>query len=308
VPCTNRTVLTLSFFVSGKWHLWVPSPDGRLLAINAIPVDGTYFGDRPERRTDQLHPILHLLGQKVLEPRMERAYFGLQNDFQNLAAILAKMRLYYEMHRAGRPTRRFVETEVEYLVTVYRSVFDLLQEIIGRITKRIVLHDGSKIHELPRSFADITVHGDRPLSTDEIAAKYRLPRPLAEWYSSRAAFFVILRGLRDAVHHHGENAVKLLFCTDRGFGIPRGLEPFQKLHDWPIECELPNQIVPLRPALCSIVHQTIETCSSFADLLTSQFGLPPELLPGLFLYLRGEYDEELCRINDVLKRSLWCDA
>ena len=117
IAAGGRKIGCLSFFVAGEWHSWFAA-EGELHNFISWPVEAGYFGDAPERATDQHFPILDLLLQRLLNERMERPFCGLEDDFQNMAASLAQFRLFFEISRAGREVRRFVQTEIEYLVSV----------------------------------------------------------------------------------------------------------------------------------------------------------------------------------------------
>ena len=62
---------------------------------------------------------------------MLRSFTALWNDFHNLSASLAKIRLYH----ASRTNKeygiyRFVQSEIEYLAILCRSIFDVLRVVL----------------------------------------------------------------------------------------------------------------------------------------------------------------------------------
>lgn len=303
----SSIVASLSFFVGGEWHCWLPV-GGKLQKMKMWPYEASYFGDRPERGTDQFFPLFDLLAQRTLQPGMTRAKNGLQNDFRGLAASLAKMSLYHREGIGGVEVRWFMQTELEYVLMVARSVFDLLQEVISAHWASIKVAGQRHKRKLPGSFSDVIRQGDRLRTAEEIAEKYSLSPSLADWYSAQAPFFMVLRSLRDKVMHGGALPAETLFVTDRGFAIFRDLKPFSELYQWPVECELPNHLVPLRPVVCRIIQSTRDACDSFAKYLLDNVQLPPEIAPGFRYYSRGEHDCELTLVPKILKDSLWCDA
>src|SRR5260370_22371117 len=122
----NRIVPCLSFFVNGEWHCWMAFGE-KLEKMQMWPVEASYFGDKPERLTDQRFPILHLIAQHTLFADVLLQFRGIWNDYQSLAASLAKLTLYYRSRNDGIEVSRFVQTELEYIILVCRSLFDLLQ-------------------------------------------------------------------------------------------------------------------------------------------------------------------------------------
>lgn len=304
-----RDLSSLTFFVKGAWHCWVVA-NARLCKVAMTPIESNYFGDAPERATDQCFRFLQLTAQRASFPEMRRAAAGISNDFQNLATSLAKIRLFFAMSQSsGAQTTRFVQTEMEYIVFACRSVFDLLQEMIASLWERIDLLDRSvRKKRLPKSFADILFRNNACRSVEDIVGTYGLPLTFAKWYVSQAPFFGRLRSLRDAMAHGGRNAVDLLFAAERGFAIQRGHDLWCGFYEWPKAVELPNQIVPLRPALCAIIQNVIAATDSFAKLLEESIVLPDPLFPGLSFFSRGCHDQEFHEIDDVLRHSWWCDT
>src|SRR5262249_35258191 len=152
-------------------------------------------GDRPERETDQHFPLFEVLIQRTLRADMARPTVGLRADFCGMAASLAKIRLFHRVRNDGVDVRWFVQTELEYLLMVARSVFDLLQEIIAAHWASIEVAGQRHKRQLPGSFGDVVRQGDRPRTAKEIEEKYSLITPLAEWYAAQAPLFLILRAL-----------------------------------------------------------------------------------------------------------------
>lgn len=121
----DRALSNLHFFVKGEWHCWFPAGN-ELRRIYAWPSEASYFGDAPERATDECFRFLNLTHQRASFPEMDRAAHGIWNDFQNLATSLAKINLFHETSKKtkGTETTRFVQTEIEYIVMVARGVYD----------------------------------------------------------------------------------------------------------------------------------------------------------------------------------------
>jgi hypothetical protein len=298
------------FFVKGEWHSWV-AVGPKLQKMYMWPGESSYFGDAPERPTDQCYRLFNLLQKRASYPEMHRASRGIWTDFQNFATSLAKINLFFETSKQNKSiqTSRFVQTEIEYVVMVARGVYDLLQEIIGIHWKRIELMEKPKHkRDLPKSFADVVLHGDRPRTLEEIEEKWGLPKFLAEWYVAETDFFFWLRSLRNRLAHGGNDAVESIFTTERGFALSRREKPWCELYDWPVECELPNQLVPVRPVVATIIWSTIIATETFTQNLTKYIKFPDEIYPGLNYYSRGFHDQELAELHHVIDGSAWCDT
>ncbi|MBI4744440.1 MAG: hypothetical protein HY776_06445 [Actinobacteria bacterium] len=272
------------------------------------PYDANYFGDKSELKTDQHFPLLHMIVQHTLDIGMYRHFQSLVNDYQNLSASLTKMRLFY----ANRDSKNYgicrcVQSEIEYLAVLCRSIFDLLQVLVRLHIERIRILDGPQPKKLPDSFREVIYKKKANLSVDEIVLRYGLPIPIANWYVQQCDFFMRLRAIRDRIVHRG-STVEVIFSTDRGFAVSRDDDPFDGLYDWPAECELPNSLVPIRPALATMVKNTMDACNTFATMLSATIAVPDELAPNLKLFTRGTNDQEFQTLDAAIIHSLWDDT
>lgn len=306
----DRVISCLHFFVRDEWHCWFPAGN-ELRRIYAWPSEASYFGDAPERQTDQSFQFLNLTHQRAFFPEMARTSHGIWNDFQNFATSLAKINLFYETSKRTKQTSttRFIQTEIEYIVMVARGVYDLLQEMIAAYWDRIKLREPTRNKkQLPKSFADMVLKKDEPRTSDELVDKYGLPKIFGDWYASQTSFFKWLRSLRNRLAHAGGSPIDAIFCHERGYAIQRGEKLWCELYDWPNEIEAQNNLVPIRPAICAIIQNTVAATDSFAQILERTIQLPNELFPGLKYYSRGYHDLELHQIGEVLKNSWWCET
>jgi hypothetical protein len=132
----------------------------------------------------------------------------MRNDILNLGASLAKLGFFFHYlppEKERTNISRFAVTEVEYVLGVCRSLFDLLQKTIAAIWETIELHDEQrKKRQLPaKTFAKMILSNDKLLTATEIEAKFTVPQKLAEFYHRHGNFFRMLRATRDKIHHHG---------------------------------------------------------------------------------------------------------
>lgn len=117
----------------------------------------------------------------------------------NLTAVLSKVQLLHSSREAvGNGIKRMITTEIEYLFSVCRSVFDLLQEVISRLWASIKLTDAS-INKKPlkSSFNDMVTYRGEPATLETLQSHFGLPVPLANVYLDFAEFFADLRSIRD---------------------------------------------------------------------------------------------------------------
>lgn len=300
-------ILSLSFFVEDQWHCWLPYGD-KLVKMKMQPVESTYFGDKPERGSDQDFALLNLMAQRTFGNEMHRCFSAIFNDFQGLSASLAKMRLFFEnRENKNYGITRLVQSEIENLAVLCRSVFDVLQEIVCFHVARMTVVDGPTPQKLPSSFRDVVHKSNRDQSASEISSRYSLPMPIAEWYVRHRDFFMLVRSIRNSIVHHGAS-IPLVFSSERGFAVLRNDDPFRGIYDWPDACELPNSLVPIRPALATVVMKTITATNDFANTLESSVQMQSDLAPNLRFYARGTNDREFVALDEVIEKSAWDDA
>ena len=287
-------ISTAMFYVEGTWRSWLPIDEhGKLVEMHAWPAESFYWADQAEEPDDFSLPFLSIVAQHLNLWSVRHAFSGLQDDFFNLGASLHKFEL---IHREGGPgASRLAATEVEYLMMLCRSIFDLLQEVLCGIWKVIALvgSDGeidpnAHKRQLKKTFSDMALRADAARTAEELTRTFGLPRPIAECYERHAPIFVKLRKFRDDIVHRGRD-VKTIFHTEYGFAIQRQLGPFD-LKIWRHDEVRENDLAPLMPALGLLVHGTMTACNDFAHAVVSCIRLPPEIAPGLVLLMRGYFN------------------
>lgn len=305
----GRFLCSLSFY-DGEWHSWT-DVGGKMVKMQMWPAEAVYFGTSAEQQTDICFHFLDAVAQKLSFLPLGRTLFALQDDVFNLSASLAKVRL---LHGAKKDTKngisRMVATEVEYLIGVCRTVFDLWQRnVLKTLWNKIELLDPkTKKKVLPDSYRGMVLNDKSLRTVEELTESYGIPTPLAECYARSADFFLDLRKLRDNIIHLG-SSVQIIFEGENGFLISEKQVPFRGLSIWHPEEREPNDLVPLLPALAYVVWRTLGTCDEFSRTIEQIFQLPPPIVPEMSLYLRGYFndiliqslDDTRCRVSPVLQ-------
>lgn len=222
----GRTIATLSFFAEGDWHLWVPTDKG-IIKIKGWPSEGCYFGKEVEKPTDAYLEFLNFIAQRCSWPSVIRPFLGLQQDFFNLCACVKKFGILFEQSaNLKTATARLVATELEYLFSLCRSVFDLLQEIIFAQWQTVHLVDQRiKKKQLPKAFSGIVINSGTLRTEAELINRFHIPQPLAAFYVRSGPFFEVLRTFRDRFVHGGTTP-EHVFITEKGFAVSRSTRPF----------------------------------------------------------------------------------
>jgi hypothetical protein len=224
-----------------------------------------------------------------------------------MGTSVAKLRHFFGCRRTLAPgsANRFSATELEYLATLTRTVFDLLQEMISIIWReKVQLLDESaeayrRGHSLPETFSKVVLQDKQNFkSADDIERDYRLPRALAEQYANLGPFFSKLRDLRDRVVHGG-SGFGVIFATERGFCVYPKTPPFSSFEGWRPEHCFNENISSVLPWIADTILRTIDACNGLMTTLASIIKLPPEIAPGYRVFVRGPHNEALAEVLKV---------
>jgi hypothetical protein len=142
----DRAANLMPLWDGARWHMWLPGPHG---LVNTEPIDAVqvdYVAKEPADKSDLLIPFVHLMWQRASWPEVCPLIRAICEDFHNMGTSIARLRLFFDSREAlaGGLASRFAATELEYLIILARTVFDLLQEMASRIWQvRVRLSDES---------------------------------------------------------------------------------------------------------------------------------------------------------------------
>lgn len=292
----DRFLTTLTFYDDDQWHMWLPVGANRdkIQKIQGFPAEMPYFGRTAEGRNDLYFLFLDCLVQRACFPGMDKPLNAITDDVQNLSASLAKLDLLFRSRKdVTEGLNRMAATEVEYIVVVCRSLFDFLQEFMCKLWQRIDLLDNS-IHRqsLKKSFRQMIEFNGKPADADGIASRFGLPQNIAGCYEHGAEVFRSLKNLRDNIVHHG-SSVPQIFVGDQCFLISEKRFPFTNMLSWEDHEREPNNLVPLLPAIQTLIYRTLATCNDFILETTKVIQLPKPIAPNMHLFLRGFFMSNL---------------
>ena len=295
----GRQITILPYWDGADWHAWIPKAD-LFLVMRPTDTDlSDYVAREAAHPSDLWIPFVNLMWQRASWPEICPLLSAVREDFHNLFASTAKIR-HFHSHRseiAFSALSAFVSTELEYILTVARSVFDLVQEIVGRLWKHVVLKDpaSEKLRKqrehLPTTFSGFCFHKGTRRTVDEMTGGFAIPLSLAQAYQRQLPFFCKLRSMRDQAVH-GIDESTLIFSTEKGFAIDSSDRRFGDLVSWKEEHRYnTTTLVTLLPWLAHVVLGVVESCSDIVAAFASEIELPPEIAPGLNVFLRSPCSE-----------------
>lgn len=307
----GRTMLLMPFWDGAAWNMWVDAPPGQLIKVQIVePIRSNYLANDPANKDDILIPFVDFMWQRASWPEVARQILGICHDFHQLATIAAKLEHLYEARESidANLLTSFVQNEIEQLIIVARSIFDLIQEVIAHFwNDRIRLLDPAsetirRRRKMPDTFAKIALNGDLARTAEEIAQRYGVPPRTSAMFAKNTPFFLSLRRSRDGIVHGG-SSVDHVFATEKGFCV----DPKSKYYSgfpWKPEHHHNENIVSLRPWIANVVLRTIEACSEIMSSLASEIPFPPPIAPAHQIYIRDPANRALIRLLQVDKGEL----
>lgn len=284
-----------------RWRQWMPDGHGLVVELeNPGFLQGRYFSKEPANKdTDGLFVFLELITKRASFPNIMSFAVAIENDLYNLGAVLWKLDHFFD-HTSGTASTYLALTELEYVFVVCRSLIDLLQEIVARLWQRVLLNGRPPPKQLPSTYRKMLLHGDRILTSDEIANIWGVPASMADFYAGSGAFFLALRQARDRILHRGETH-NLIFRMETGFAVMSTAEPFASLTTWPDSAITGNDLGSLRYLLARLLTQTLQICERFAATFAASIELPADIAPKYRVFVRGFHISTLRRLEQVCK-------
>jgi len=310
-PSDGRSVFVVPFFESRskEWFFFVQRQDEALLRIAGRDVVvGSYLSSEALRPDEDLYlPLENLVFQKMSFTKLARPLMGLEDVIENLASILEFYRLVSLRSSENRiEGGQLAEALVEYLLVTARSLYDVLQ-VLSReaalLIKRVDDRAKSLMHQLPDSFADVALHGDRPRTREEIQDLYAMPAALAAFYAEHAGHVRMLRDVRGRVVHRGHHA-SYVIDLDEGLAVRTTEKPWSDLPIWNEDNTAKNDLGSLRALFAYICEEALDATTGLADAYASFLLLPDPISPANRVFLRGPLNRHLLNLEQTL-RSPW---
>ena len=307
VPTDGRAIVLQSFYDESEddWHLYLEVQPGTLGRIaGGEPVIGGYYASVPADATQDIHfPLGSFVAQHLSYPNIVAALGTLQSDVFQFCCVLEK----YEMivGRRGEEVSvvaAMLQSELEHLLTLIRSFYDLLQVFSKRATALIrPTTDRSTrlVDDLPGSFAKLVLDGERPRAATELVERHRLPLPIAEFYAREAPWFAKLRRLRDAIVHHGKS-VPTIFELDQGAAVSIDEDPWATLDVWGTPLVIEGRFGSVRGLFAVLIDRTLRVANDYARAFAGCIAVPSAISPGLEIYLRHPLGARIVTLPAVL--------
>lgn len=303
----GRVVNLMPLWENEQWHFWVSTPDGLIdiKPVDTIRVD--YVARNPANEFDLLIPFVELMWQRASYTEICPIIRAICDDFHNMGTSVSKLRLFFDSRDNLQKSEitRFASTELEYLVILARTIFDLFQETIASIWKHYVrlidndLEKRRRGQNLPDTFSKIVLRNKKVLRTSiEIEREFGLPLQIANEYAKYSPFFLELRNSRDSIVHGGSE-IGTIFDTEKGFCVNPQTKPFSSYINFNDNHRYNENLVSVLPWVADIVFRTIEACNALMFSLASVIKFPPEIAPGFHVFVRGPSNRALAEVLSI---------
>lgn len=292
----------------GEYHVWVDVEDGlqELQTAGDGVEEADYFAPETDHPNDIHFPFVEFVYQHCTWPGTIETVHNIREDVHHLAACFTKMQTYYQARENDDVTiRRLPDTEVEYILSTCRSMYDLLQEVARALWEEIELINEDRWKgSLPKRFGQVFLDDDGILPADELVETYGIPPELANYYVTEGPDFMLIKEHRDSIIHDGESRTAS-FIIDDGFGVSAERSPLREFDIWEDGMLKENNIAPLRPILAGIVDHTLGSMNRFVAALTKRIAFPPEIAPDYHVFMRGPHLSNLANLDWMRTAGVW---
>jgi hypothetical protein len=286
----------------GEWHTYFPVSKTELGRLaGGEPVIGSYLGAHPaDAGSDREWPLGSFVIQHLSFPEVLPWLDRFEHRYYQLAVALDKYHLI-----AGTPSvrgRYMVLAELEYVLMLVRSLYDLLQRLIAALAATVRAPDNLSrrlISNLPDSFARVVLDGHDLRDAEGIAAKYSLPMPIAGFFQNEAVRFRVLRDIRDSIAHHG-NSPGDIYATQSGFAVDVAQAPWKELEIWHQDQLRREHFGSLRLVFAAVTKAAFDATTRFGEAFSSCVAVPISIGEDLRLFLRHPSGEWLVRLDELI--------
>jgi hypothetical protein len=139
-----RTVKLMPLWDSARWRMWFDTEIGIIEGQMVDAIESDYVAKEAAKNPDLFIPFVHPIWQHASFPEIVGLISAISDDFHNMGTSVARLKHFWrfqsQIERGA--VVRFASTELEYLVALCRTVFDLLQETFSRLwASRVRLAD-----------------------------------------------------------------------------------------------------------------------------------------------------------------------
>lgn len=269
------------------WYFWIVHDD-KLKRMKGYPSQNTYFGTKAADWRDTYYPFFDFYTQRALFTNVSTLTDYLLTDVRHLSTSIAKIGLFDHLYQTGTfNPDRFVRSEIEYIITTCRSIYETLYSVIKNTWEFIEIPEKQ---QLPDDFKNVLTTGGEPVEVEYLREERKMPENLAQFFADEAEHFLTIREARDSIIHQGD-AVEAIFRGSDGLSVRTEdtiLSHFS--YAWN-EDDISTSGVgtaPLWPPIAYAMRTTINALNRFVSALLKDVDFPDPIAPGYAVFVRGD--------------------
>ncbi len=303
IPRDGRIISLLSYFDETDKTFKQPFPKGNdIIFLKGEPVQGPYYArSAVDKGKDIYLKLVDLITRHCSFPSTMNTLLGFERDILNSSGIIEKYFILLDWFRRKKDalTANLVMTDIEFLFTNTRSIYDSLQILVKDVLRRL---GGHRLKNLPNSYHDMV-----KLDDSKMKSKYNLPDKLIEFYAGTRSFFLDCKRIRDGFHHYRTD-ISVVFSLEEGFALQKNspffIDPVASTFNiWPVDRIKENDLVSVLALIAYINKTMIAHTDSFSDALKNSCAIPPPISREYKLLLRGPYIHHLLNSQEYLEKQ-----
>lgn len=304
----GRVVNLMPFWDGQHWTIWFPTPGGLVEHFPTDVVCADYVAKAPANPGDIVVPFIEFMWQRACWNDTVELVSRTAADIHAMACSLAKFDHFFATRKSAGVSTRFVETELEYMLIVARSLFDLLQKIVATLWQRhVILLDPAQQkskRSLPESFTRLVLESRTEVRSQErIAERYGIPAAVAATYAEIAPYYRNILVARDGIIHHGQE-LPIIFDTESGYCVDKTQSPYCLFDVWTPAHVYNQNLVSLRPLVAHVLFTAIDSAWALMSSLSNVIRFPEPLAPGYRVFSRTQHNDALLTALRVTKGEL----
>lgn len=274
-----------------QWEICFPT-ENKLISIPAFDCSQTvYLGQEKAIELDTENELVSLIIQHLNSSQNMKCLTPIIDDLYNFETIKQKIEHYKSCDSLKGHVNHFVITDLEYLIFVLRSFYDLNFNIAKSVLSQMInLQTNEKIikGKLPGSFRKIILKDNSKVFTaEEMFEKWGIPLWLGNVFASQKEFFPKLRWLRDQITH-GNEVIGSIFSGENEILVSLRDKPYKSYeHIWSPELINENKLAPINIFIDYLIENALDFSNNLAISIRQNVALPSPTFPEHKIFVRG---------------------
>lgn len=266
------------------WYFWIVH-DNELQRMKGYPAQNKYFGTEAADWRDTYYPFFDFYTQRALFTNVTTLTEYLLTDVRHLSTSIAKIGLFDHLYQsASFNPDRFVRSEIEYIITTCRSMYETLYDVIKNTWGHIEIDEKQ---QLPGDFKGVLTTGGEPAEVEYLREERKLPEHLAEFFADEAEHFLRVREARNSIVHYGDS-VDVIFRGSDGLSVSKDDTILSHFDAWNEEDISDNGTAPLWPPIAQVIRTTLNALNRYSSALQKEIRFPDPIAPGYATFVRGD--------------------